>query len=135
MNTMARNWQQLPDKRLDELARDPNPGIVDLAKAEQARRQEWREEHAKRTAGWRAEQQARRDAEEVARKAKREAAEQAQREETEAMLKRRFVSAGSSEAEWEREKAAVVAEHRRRQVAAAVTADDRARAANRARYG
>ncbi len=53
----------------------------------------------------------------------------------EATLRRRFLAAGGSDAEWATERDAVIAEHRRQSVMAGETTDDRARALNAQRYG
>jgi hypothetical protein len=102
----------------------PEPGDFHDGVLEQ-RQAEWDRAHARnaRTTARAAEIRAEREAAAAERHAQAAAiAEQrqaAQRAELEATLKRRFVAAGGTSAEWETEKDAVLAEHRRR-----ATADD-----------
>ena len=123
------------------VTRIPRPTAADTsAHALEPRRQQWDEslvkyeKNAARADAVRAERerkaQAERDRVESARQAKRET----ERTATEGMLYQRFIAAGGTEAEWTVEKDGVLAEHRRRHVAEAETADDRARAAQARMY-
>jgi hypothetical protein len=64
--------------------------------------------------------------------ADREAQHKAKAADFERELKARYLETGASEDEWQREKGAVLAEARKQ---AALSGEDAARAANRARYG
>jgi hypothetical protein len=64
--------------------------------------------------------------------ADREAQQKARAADFERELKARYLETGATEAEWQREKGAVLAEARKQ---AALTGEDVARSANRARYG
>jgi hypothetical protein len=111
------------------------PGVAVAAKAEQARRSAVMARIREAQRPFREAQEAAAQAERERQQAAREAVAQARRDATEAMLKRWFLAAGGTEAQWEVEKRAVIAEHRRRQVFGGGTADARARIANAARYG
>ncbi len=123
------------------VTRIPRPTAADTsAHALEPRRQQWDEslvkyeKNAARADAVRAERerkaQAERDRVESARQAKRET----ERTATEGMLHQRFIAAGGTPGEWETEKADILADHRRRHVAEAETADDRARAAQARMY-
>ena len=94
----------------------------------------FRIKYAKRADEIRAEREAKEQEARERREAEAEQKRQAKNAETEAMLRRRFLTAGGSAAEWEVEKSKILGEYRRRQMTEQETADDRARAAHRARY-
>jgi hypothetical protein len=130
-----------PPRRLDQLTEEELAARVAAeapgATHEQKRRSEMRAKHdeiRERQRPFLEAQEAARKAEEDRRATEHEAAEEQKRAETEAMLKRRFLAVGGTEAEWQTEQGAVLAEHRRRAVMEAQTPDDAARALNSSRY-
>jgi hypothetical protein len=64
--------------------------------------------------------------------ADREAQQKARAADFERELKARYLQTGATEQDWQREKGAILAEARKQ---AALSGEDAARAANRARYG
>ena len=102
--------------------------LWDEAEAKRRQREELaRPIREKRTA----EATAKREAEEARRRAR----EKERADAVEADLKRRYLAtAGATETGWEREREQILADHRRRQVTEAASADDRARALNARRY-
>jgi len=143
MDTTITTWPTEIQRAADPfwVTRIPRPTAADTsAHALEPRRQQWDEslvtyeKNAARADAVRAERernaQAERDRVESARQAKRDT----ERTATEGMLRQRFIAAGGTPGEWETEKADILAEHRRRQVIEAETADDRARAAQAERY-
>lgn len=106
----------------------------------ESRQAEWDEANARldRIKKGNAEARAKREADEQKKRdaasAEAEAKRQKSNVETEAMLRRRFLSAGGSEAEWDAEKAEIISEHRRRAVAAGDAAEEQKRAAQAVLY-
>lgn len=140
--TTERRWPESWEKTAGWTAKFPRPteddGVHPAVLA--VRLKEWddtealRVRFAKKADEIRAAREAKERSEREKQQAAQEARQQAKRDETEALLKRRFRSAGGSEADWAKEKDAVIAAHRRRQIAQAETDDDRARQAHAALY-
>jgi hypothetical protein len=125
----------LSDEALAKMTDHPLPGVAEAAKAEQARRTEVMTRIREAQRPFRDAQAAAAQAERERQQAVREAIEQARRDATEALLRRRFLAAGGTPAQWQDEKADIIAEQRRRQVFDGDPVDERARAASAARYG
>ena len=87
----------------------------------------YRQRFAKRGDQIRAEREAREQAERDRLAAEAERKRQAKNAESEALLKKRFLTAGGSEQEWESEKATILSEHRRAQMSEAERRDAEAR--------
>lgn len=140
MDTKTKIWPAANERGMNWTAKYPRPTADNghHPSVVKVRQEEWdagdarRVKYARRTDAPRAEretkEQERRDAAEAKATDRREA----QRAGDEVALKRRFLAAGGSDEEWTKERETVIAEHRRRQIATAETADDRARRAQAA---
>jgi membrane protein involved in colicin uptake len=135
-NTMSeKTWPTANEMQLGWTAKYPRPTVeaghhpatLEYKQKTWDEAEALRVKYAKRSAEIQAEKEAKIQAERDRLAAEREAARQTQNAETEAMLQRRYLAAGGSVTEWEAEKATIVSEHRRRAVAEAETADERAR--------
>lgn len=111
-----------------------HPAVLEFRQKQWDEAEKLRVRNAEATERIRAEREAKRQAERDAAAARAEAKRQEQNAATEAMLRRRFLSAGGSPEEWEAEKTDILVEHRRRLVAEGDTAEERARAAHAQLY-
>lgn len=122
---MGKHWPEPNEMGLEWTSRYPRPkenGPHHPALLED-RQREWdaaetvRVKHVAKVDKIRDDREAKRQAERAAVEAEAEARRQKQNGETEQMLRRRFLAAGGSEAEWQAERAEVISEHRRRLIA------------------
>ena len=143
MDTTITTWPTEIQRAADPfwVTRIPRPTAADTsAHALEPRRQQWDEslvtyeKNAAREGAARAERERKARAERARVESEQQAKRETERAATEGMLHQRFIAAGGTEAEWTVEKADLLAEHRRRQIIEAETADGRARAAQAERY-
>jgi len=140
--TTIKTWPNANEKGMGWTAEYPrptednghHPSAVATRQAEWDAAEEKRVKYAKRTDEIRARREAEEQATRDAAAAKADDKQRARREADKAMLRRHFIAAGGSSVEWEAEKDEVIREHRRRQVAGAETADDRARQESARRF-
>jgi hypothetical protein len=139
---VAKIWPNQNEKQLGWTATYPrpteaqghHPAVLTARQAEWDVAEAQRVKYAKLNADIAVRNETERQQQREKQQAEANARQQARREADEAMLHRRFVSAGGTEAEWAAEKDEVIREHRRRQVVDAETAGDRVRRENAARY-
>jgi hypothetical protein len=143
MDTMTKIWPTKSERAaLGWTARYPRPDTQGghHPALVPSRQRQWDEAERKRlriaarSAAIHAEREAELQQARDRRQAEIETTRQQQAADDEARLRRRFLAAGGDAAGWELEKGEIVAEHRRRAVAAADAADEAARRAQASRY-
>lgn len=139
---MGEHWPEPNEKGLEWTARYPRPaeGGAHHPALLESRQREWdtaetrRKELVVTAQKIRDDREAKKQAERDAAAAREEERRQKQNAETEQMLRRRFLTAGGSEAEWQAEKQDIVAEYRRRQVTQGDVAEQQKRQAQAQLY-